>query len=310
MSAPTMNKKSAYPFNVDDLLPAAQRLAVELGEVPSRNKLKAALKIGAPKATAVLAELMASDFDPVNPPADVARLRLVPDDEPAKPVQPKKVAPKAPKKAEPGRDLAPETTDDEVQEESATATVTAEPVTVDQVEKDTDEPGLQDVAATAKTVLSGAAIGWLTRPKPERQARRVPWPARILAVVAALASTGSALAISYTETMALGMHAGYSEGMSLLIPLTADGLLMTGIVTAAVRMIRGEKAGFRPFLALIVGGAAAIGANVAARYFGVDTDTPQALWPWIPVVMAAYIPTAALLAAEQGLALIRDNDNA
>ncbi|MGH8881090.1 MAG: hypothetical protein ACRD0P_27670, partial [Stackebrandtia sp.] len=273
------------------------------------------------------------DFDPANPPAEMARLRLVTDTNtatkkrtPAKPKPPRDAAAatgdaagggnpaaETAKTAEiPGQPPAPAETQvsgpaEPVAAKTAEIAEIAEatPVAPATAAAEAAEPGLQDVAATAKTVLSGAAIGWLTRPKPERQARQVPWPARILAVVAALASTGSALAISYTETMALGMHAGYSEGMSFLIPLTADGLLMTGIVTAAVRMIRGEKAGFRPFLALIVGGAAAIGANVAARYFGVDTDTPQALWPWIPVVMAAYIPVAALLAAEQGLALIR-----
>jgi len=46
VTAPT----SAYPRSVDQLLPAARQLAAELGEIPSRNRLMAELRIGAPKA--------------------------------------------------------------------------------------------------------------------------------------------------------------------------------------------------------------------------------------------------------------------
>src|ERR671930_343023 len=71
--------RSAYPYSLDDLIPRAERLAVQLGQIPSRNRLKAELKIGAPKANAVLAELKASGFDPTNPPAELATLHLVTD---------------------------------------------------------------------------------------------------------------------------------------------------------------------------------------------------------------------------------------
>jgi len=81
VSTQTLEKtaRSAYPYTVDDLLPAAQRLAVRLGTIPSRNKLKAELRIGAPKANAVLAQLRESGFDPASPPAEAARLHLVSD---------------------------------------------------------------------------------------------------------------------------------------------------------------------------------------------------------------------------------------
>jgi hypothetical protein len=52
--APT---RSAYPAPVEDLVPQARALADELGSLPSRNQLKTRLRIGAPKANAVLAEL-------------------------------------------------------------------------------------------------------------------------------------------------------------------------------------------------------------------------------------------------------------
>lgn len=59
---------SAYPPRVDDLIPQARDLAEQLGEVPSRNKLMAELKIGAPKANALrdalLAEAHAKSTEP------------------------------------------------------------------------------------------------------------------------------------------------------------------------------------------------------------------------------------------------------
>jgi len=55
----TGERGSAYPPKVDDLLPQARDLARELGEVPSRNKLMAELRIGAPKANALRDALLA-----------------------------------------------------------------------------------------------------------------------------------------------------------------------------------------------------------------------------------------------------------
>lgn len=52
--------KSAFPPDVRELMPAARRLATKLGAVPSRNRLMTDLRIGAPKAKAVLAELQAA----------------------------------------------------------------------------------------------------------------------------------------------------------------------------------------------------------------------------------------------------------
>ncbi|GAB3856489.1 hypothetical protein GCM10029963_52950 [Micromonospora andamanensis] len=49
MTAPTINGMK-YPQPVDALLPAARKLAEQLGEVPSRNRLMQEFRIGAPKA--------------------------------------------------------------------------------------------------------------------------------------------------------------------------------------------------------------------------------------------------------------------
>lgn len=58
---------SAYPINVDDLTERVKAFAIELGEIPSRNRIKTEFKVGAPKANAVLAALDEAGFDPANP---------------------------------------------------------------------------------------------------------------------------------------------------------------------------------------------------------------------------------------------------
>jgi hypothetical protein len=50
---------SAYPPDVESLMPRARQMAGDSGEVPSRNRLMKELQIGAPKATAVRDRLRA-----------------------------------------------------------------------------------------------------------------------------------------------------------------------------------------------------------------------------------------------------------
>jgi hypothetical protein len=65
---------SAYPAPVAVLLPRARELARDLGALPSRNRLMTELRIGAPKANAVLTALQTADAPPPAP----NRLHLVP----------------------------------------------------------------------------------------------------------------------------------------------------------------------------------------------------------------------------------------
>lgn len=60
---------SAYPVPVEKLLPKARKLTAELGAVPSRNRLKAEFRVGAPKAKALREELERehSETTPVEP---------------------------------------------------------------------------------------------------------------------------------------------------------------------------------------------------------------------------------------------------
>ncbi|TCB95816.1 ABC transporter permease [Micromonospora zingiberis] len=61
MTAPTL---SAFPRPIEDLIPAARDLADQLGEIPSRNRLKKELRVGGPKADAILAALTRTDTPP------------------------------------------------------------------------------------------------------------------------------------------------------------------------------------------------------------------------------------------------------
>ncbi len=94
MTAPTL---SAFPRPVEDLIPAARDLADRLGELPSRNRIKKELRVGGPKADAILAALTRTDTpsateptpdsavttpDPIADPAPVADLPPVADDMP------------------------------------------------------------------------------------------------------------------------------------------------------------------------------------------------------------------------------------
>jgi hypothetical protein len=65
--------RSAYPPDVEALMPAARDLAVDLGSIPSRNRLMKELKVGAPKATevrdALVGEAVGDDLDPDSEPS-------------------------------------------------------------------------------------------------------------------------------------------------------------------------------------------------------------------------------------------------
>jgi hypothetical protein len=53
----TASTRSAYPASVAELIPLARAYAAELGQVPSRNQVMRRFKVGAPKATTILAAL-------------------------------------------------------------------------------------------------------------------------------------------------------------------------------------------------------------------------------------------------------------
>jgi hypothetical protein len=81
----TSTVPSAYPPAIDALLPKARKLAVKLGETPSRNALMKEFKIGAPKAKAILEALTERPAEPAPTAPEVPAprpLHVVPDLEP------------------------------------------------------------------------------------------------------------------------------------------------------------------------------------------------------------------------------------
>jgi hypothetical protein len=80
---------SAYPVEIDALAERVKARAVELGAMPSRNRVMSEFKVGAPKARAALAALAAVEFDPVVDPGAGRHLHSVepagPDPDPATP---------------------------------------------------------------------------------------------------------------------------------------------------------------------------------------------------------------------------------
>lgn len=73
---------SSFPKSIGELIPQAERMARELGQLPSQNKLKAALHVRAERARAVLQALRESGFDPAA--GEAPRLRVVTEDEPVR----------------------------------------------------------------------------------------------------------------------------------------------------------------------------------------------------------------------------------
>ncbi|MGC5662737.1 DUF2637 domain-containing protein [Micromonospora sp. WMMD723] len=61
MTAPTL---SIYPRSVDELMPEAHALVARLGAVPSRNRIKTELRVGGPKADAIIDRLTRPPVDP------------------------------------------------------------------------------------------------------------------------------------------------------------------------------------------------------------------------------------------------------
>lgn len=86
---------SAYPKRIAELVPQAQLLARELGEIPSQNRLKAALHVRAERAKEVLRVLKEAGFDPTAEP-DTAEPGSVPRVGPAPSPNGFQVAPSTP----------------------------------------------------------------------------------------------------------------------------------------------------------------------------------------------------------------------
>ncbi|GAA2267150.1 ABC transporter permease [Glycomyces scopariae] len=196
--------RSAYPTPVADLVPAARDLADELGSIPSRNQLKTHLRIGAPKANQILAEL--ADYVP-NP---------APDTETAEANQTEPVADldaAGPAKAD-TRELAP--------------VVDAAPADEEPQAPALADPGTPAPAAVADTVAALAeSVAEATEANPERARRRLAtWPVLLLMLPATVAI--------WSGWVGLGQLAGFGPVHPL--PGIADGFVIDTSITLPIGM--------------------------------------------------------------------------
>ncbi|MBB5807040.1 hypothetical protein F4560_006808 [Saccharothrix ecbatanensis] len=209
---------SAYPTPVDTLTEKVKARAIELGEMPSRNRIKTEFKVGAPKATAVLAALTDAGFDPTRPEvADVEvparRLHAVPSE--TTPATPVTEEPRA--QASLPLDTQPVAVDSEVTE-------VATPVQPDAVSADTgdESPAADTAGARDETPPAGKRHQSTTpdaRVKPVRS-----WPLLLLAVGAFVAIWGG--------WVGLGELTGF--GPIRLLPGIADGFVINSAITLPI----------------------------------------------------------------------------
>ncbi|MQM26640.1 ABC transporter permease [Glycomyces albidus] len=196
--------RSAYPAPVEHLVPQARALADELGSIPSRNQLKARLRIGAPKANAVLAEL--ADYVPNPAPADPATATA--PHEPAAAPASTGPAEDETRESRPVVDAAPA----EVKPEAATL---ADPVA----------PAPAAVADTGTTAAEPVA-GPAEADPPRTRRRLATWPVLLLMLPATVAI--------WSGWVGLGQLAGFGPVHPL--PGIADSFVIDTSITLPIGM--------------------------------------------------------------------------
>jgi hypothetical protein len=196
--------RSAYPAPVEDLVPQARALADELGSLPSRNQLKTHLRIGAPKANAVLAELDGYVPSPVETDETTAPAPAEPTTAPVLAGPPEIEAPGA-----------------------APVVDTAETVVVPQVDALAD-PGAPAEAEAAPDAGSAADAETETGSVPDAKPRKrlVTWPVLLLMLPATVAI--------WSGWVGLGQLAGFGPVHPL--PGIADGFVIDTSITLPIGM--------------------------------------------------------------------------
>jgi hypothetical protein len=192
---------SAYPASIETLIPQAQALTIQTGQLPSRNRLMRELKIGAPKATALVEALHDMAAAPA-PPADPAAT-APPDPDPDPPTT---------VTDDPGAETA-----DPAGPDSPPAPVAASPqLSVD------GHPGTIPTSNGATVPVPGRR-----EPDPVGRSRRpVAWPVLLLAAPAFVAI--------WSGWVALGGLAGF--GVVNPLPGIADGFTINTAITLPIGM--------------------------------------------------------------------------
>lgn len=122
----------------------------------------------------------------------------------------------------------------------------------------------------------------------------VPRSVRLVTIGAVSVVAAVAAVASYVHMHELATDAG--EGWrALLIPLSVDGMLVAASMVMLVRRRAGLPAGLLPWLGLVLGIAASLGANVAAA-------SPN----WLSWIVSGWPPLALAVSFELLILVTRD----
>ncbi|TDD91957.1 ABC transporter permease [Saccharopolyspora karakumensis] len=275
--------KSAYPVPVEELLPQARQLVMQLGRTPSRNQLMAEFRIGAPKAREILDRL--AEEHPAKAP-NPAGLHVV--TEPA----PTETEPTETHENEPA-EVESETADVEPVAES-------EPVSAEE-----SEP-VREVESEPITTAADPA-------KPAEESRPGPvavWPVMLLALPAFVAI--------WSGWVGLGQLTGF--GIVHPLPGIADGFaintaitLPIGVETYAAYALRVWLSGQVPararrFAKYSALGSLALGA-LGQIAFHLMKAAGMTSAPWLITAAVACLPVAVLGMGASLAHLIKDTND-
>ncbi|MCX2728810.1 ABC transporter permease [Saccharopolyspora sp. NFXS83] len=263
--------KSAYPVPIDDLIPQARQLVVDLGELPSRNRLMSELRIGAKKANTVL-ELLgkpAATDDETGP----VRLHLVAGTEPDSSGQ--EPSQQFPEGDEEQPSPEPEPTESgsarSVEPERSSAHAEAGPVESEQVDK-------------------------IASPEPPTVARPVPrWPVLLLALPAFVAIWSGWVGLGGLTGFGIvhplpGIWSGFELNTAITLPI--------GVETYAAYALRVWLSGRVPqrarrFARISALGSLGLGALGQVAYH-LMTAAGMTSAPWWITTLVACLPVAVL----------------
>ena len=121
-----------------------------------------------------------------------------------------------------------------------------------------------------------------------RKTREVPAWVRAVTIGSVSVVAAVAAVVSYVHMHELALRA-HEEWRAVLVPLSADGLLVAASMVLFVRRRDGERPGVLPWVGMVLGLAASLGANVVAGMPAVldwVAANPWAVTGWPPVSLA------------------------
>ena len=121
-----------------------------------------------------------------------------------------------------------------------------------------------------------------------RKTREVPAWVRVVTIGSVSVVAAVAAVVSYVHMYELALRA-HEEWRAVLVPLSADGLLVAASMVLFVRRRDGERPGVLPWVGMVLGLAASLGANVVAGMPAVldwVEANPWAVTGWPPVSLA------------------------